>query len=416
MATINVKMVVGRYSMSFESHRKTLDSFLATTRKFFVMIGEEKKTSVGKSTTCSQIVSFFPEVVTEIEQLKKERARLKEECDNCMYYDEVDAKNGSARHKLSKKLNALVKYVEHFQSLVQNRGPDEAAKSAIKHKKEVIKLIDSSVKANKAFGRTIANYIKSQEFRDLVAKPDSYVAIKPSELTGTKQQRREFLAQLDARALAELQAEKRADKQFVETGNRMHGPAEPVDEADLGEIDIDDDEEDDAPEVDEDIEVDENGRIKRPPRTVNSDDSGGSESSSSSSDEDEEAEGGGGDEESGEMSQGAVLFENNLENNNKHVLEEVEQKAIVRNGRAFRPRQNRLIDLEAYGEDAARKPIDEDEIKKRAAKKRKVGDDEAAGSEMSESSEDEINVEAKRAFLEAQRALDEIDQPPPLDD
>jgi hypothetical protein len=380
MAAINVKGVVGRYSVGFDTGRKTIDTLLDALRKFFSVVGEQKKSKNGLSITHAQIVNFLPEASQELARLKRAHAELKEQCEHCMFDSAEDEQRESTRRSLSKKLNGVVKYVEHFQSLLQNRSVDDAAQSAIKHKKAVLGLIDEAKKHNKRFGAAIALFIRSEHFRELVVAPDSLVAINPRELTGSKAERRAFLGKIDGKLVAEMEAERRANQTFIERGN---GAAH----ADNS----DDDNAEEPVEIDEDV-------------TVDSDD----EESESNEYDENDGRGGETGDESGEMSHGAVLFESNLGKNNAALVREVEEKAVVRNGRALRKRAYRCIDLDAFGHLLPTVAVD-DYRTASTSKRARTDDDEAAGSAMTDSDSsalDDDSLAAKQKALEAARAAD----------
>lgn len=397
MATVNVKMVVGRYSVLFDNKRKTIDTMLDTIRKFFNTVGEKKKTDTGMSTTCTQITSFLPATLTDAKQLDDEHAKLKEACNDCMFFADEDKQRGSPRVRLSKSLNGLFEYVTHFQNLLHNRSVNKAAESAIKHRAAVLALIDEAKKLNKTFCTAISTFIKSDQFKQLTSAENSLVAIRPSEISGTKQEKRDFLSKIDNGVVEELQEDRRATRQFIQTDGVVPHEAAADDDEDV--------EVDDKPVVEEDA-------------VVNEDDE---------SDESDEYDENGGDtgDESGEMSQGAVLFESNLEVNNAKTLREVEEKAVVHNGRQLRVRKYRCIDLDTYGHllannavDDYRKPSSSSNGKKsnggavnggseRKRKRAPTDDEEDEGSAMTESDDDiSENVALRAAEIAQQRAVD----------
>lgn len=357
-------------------------------------------------TTCGQIESFLPDTLQETAKIAKTHTALKEYCNDCMYSRADDEKMGAPRLALSKKLNGVVEYVSHFENLLVKRSPLDAARSAIKHRSMAIKLIDQAKVANKQFFASMTTYLKSPTFAQRVTAPNSLVSIHPREVIGSKKERRDFLAALDAKVVAELEREKRLTKSFVDKsdGNGIGHTTEEDDGEDDG---IDDD---GADKPDEKFELDDDDET-----TTSSDDE--SEHKPATQRDGDDTEKG---EESGEISQGAVLFEQNLEINNAKVVEEVASKALVKNGRQLRQRKYDRFDLAKFGNLLSKAAIDDDDDNAgQRGKKRKTDDDvESSAGENDDSamteSEDAIadTIELHAAEVEETRKKNAVVKPP----
>ena len=410
--TINVKMVVQRFSSTFESLRKAIDAALDSIKQFYTTVGDEKKTKVGIETTCAQITNFLPGMLVEVEMMRKKHAALKAACEACMFTNERDKRSGSTRVELSRALNNVFSYVDHFVKLVQNCSVLRAAQSAIKHSAELLALLKRAKQNNSRFTATILKFIKAGTFSALVLAADSTIDINPREVTGgTKQQRREFLAKIDPTIIDHLRSERRSEKNFVvRDDDNGIGPPAAHDGGDDDDDGLDDEQEEDvAVQPDEDV-------------VINADDE-----EDESDEEDDEEE----DDDSGEVSVATAKFDYEIAQNNKEVLEQVQANAIIDSaGRALRQRDSRSA-MHAYAELARYAQLDDDAGAKPSVapqpvvaaaavqanggavplkRKRAENDDgEADGSAMSESSpNDEIEafVAQTQSALKAQRAAD----------
>lgn len=419
MATINVKAVVGRFSSSFTARRKTIDSCLAALKRYFTDI-KPKTTKGGVETSCAEITNFLPGMLTEFETLQRKHAELKEECDNAMFYKHEDQAAGGSRTSLSHYLNFISQHIEHHVRLYKNQSVVRAYESALKRKDAIIQAINAAITMNKEFEKTIKTFLHSARFAELTTAPHSLVAIGPSEVRGTKQQKRDFFRAIDPELIDELRRERHLDKTFIERANGANGsehsangeqtedddvlaprkdePAEHEADDELV-LDADEEEEEEEDEDDEDEDDDEDDEDK--------DDENGERSAAESGDDD-----------------GAASSEVHL-SENEAVLQEVAANADVRAGRTFRKRKYNIIDLDTYGElVAATNAVIEDAqnhqapaaelaatvraeqngIKKKKKKKKQQlnGNDEADGSAMSEEDSDpEITKMLARKKAEA---------------
>jgi hypothetical protein len=371
MATINVKMIQTRFGVQFASTRKAIDTHLDTVRKYFNVIGEKKTSGSGMSTTCAQIVSFLAETRIAASEVNKFHERIKEWCEECMFFKERDAATGNTRKELSAHLTSIQDYLTHFQRLLSNKSAEKAAESAIKHRKDVVLRIDNAKKSNKKFETVVVAYIKSDDFAALVVAPDSLVSFKPSELIGTKQQKREFIERIDKATAEELTKSRIEDKKFLVSD--ASGIAGRNDDALLDDDNDDDDDEAEKSSessVDEDVNINEN------------------EEESESAEQGEGSDATGTGEESAEFSSGALAFEDQLAANNAKILAEVAATAKVTNGRALRQRRYTRIDLDKFGHLLDKNQVDDNRrAKPKNGAKKRARTDEEEDSAMTESSE-----------------------------
>lgn len=334
MATINVKAVVGRFSAAFTARRKTIDACLAAIKRYFTDI-KPKATKIGVETSCAEITNFLPGVLVEFNTLQRKHAELKEECDNCMFYKPEDAAAGGSRTTLSHWLNFIAQHIEHHVKLYNNQSAVRAYESALKRKDAIIEGINAAVTMNKEFEKTIKAFLHSARFSELTLATNSLVAIGPSEVRGTKQQKRDFFKQIDPHLVDKLRHERRLDKTFVTRGgdgdaSERSGAAEQTEDGDVFEAVVEKQE----TEVDEDVVLN------------------GNEEDEDEDDEDDEEEG----EQNGANGEHASADDEEEEeeeedlSSNQRELQEVEANAEMRAGRMLRKRKYKVIDLDRYGE------------------------------------------------------------------
>jgi len=368
-ATINVGAVVGRFNVAFETLRKDIATLLGDLRTFFVVIGKPKGSESGLDTTCLEIESKFPAVLDYARELEQQLELLNEQAELCAYSGAVDRRKGRRLAQLRQRLDAVIYYVQYFanklgggdaasgirkrrRKAAKTAPVREAAKRAIKHRKTILGMMDKASATNKEFGKAVVEFLRSIEFQSMVRDPHSDVAIKVTEIIGSKAERRELIALMDSDLLEEQRQDREQMRALIdndiddETGapRAYTDGASATTAAAAADDDDDNDDDDDLDELagvgaandapDEDVRSEEL-------EDDDDEDEDESEENKESSDDD------GGSE---NQSEGGVLFEQNLEKVNAELLREAEATTEIRNGRAVRKRKYRAVNLDEYAQ------------------------------------------------------------------
>jgi hypothetical protein len=336
MVQVNVKKAVGRRkTAAYEVCSKVCDC-ATDLRHFFAKADEQKKSANGLTAVYDDVREALGEAAGNIEAVVAAFADICKHNDICQFGAVADEEGGGAgaatnephTSAIGTSIAELKGTFEHLVKRLQRRAQADAMKSFVERAARMKQVLAELQEHAIAWRGAIEAYLESPAFTVPFSAPDSTFDIYPDEVTGTKQQKREFLSKIDGYApIVEASKADRAfvldEKKFDITGTRY---------ADADRSSADSDSDGSVNSIDYDLASDE----------IDPDDVLESDTEEDSFTDSEQ--------DSAEVSQATGIFEANISAANRDIVAEAERRVITRGQRrlragGFRKTLDRLVPL-----------------------------------------------------------------------